>query len=161
MNTAPMAQMPMQQQQVQQQQPPMQQQPMQQQPPMQQQQSMQQQQQTSMQQAQMATTSNPQQQQMKSLPIRAYLDQTVVPILLEGKNDTRAGSLLLHQTTILSLKSKRYLSLIKACRNWSRNVLTIRLNGWRPTCCRMIPSVLAPIHRPLYRHPVILAWGCR
>ena len=48
------------------------------------------------QQQQMPPTSNPQQQQMKSLPIRAYLDQTVVPILLEGM---RASPL--HLPTIL------------------------------------------------------------
>jgi hypothetical protein len=84
-----------------------------------------------------APAPQPSNQQMQGLPIRAYLDQTVVPILLDGMCVVWI-SLSIHYFVALVAHSRCsfsawLFSLIQACRNWSKNAPPSPLNSWHPT----------------------------
>jgi hypothetical protein len=84
-----------------------------------------------------APAPQPSNQQMQGLPIRAYLDQTVVPILLDGMYIVWISLSILYFVALVAYSrcsfSACLFSLFQACRNWSKNVPPSPLNSWHPT----------------------------
>jgi hypothetical protein len=73
--------------------------------------------------------------QLQSLPIRAYLDQTVVPILLDGKFVFLFSARSCRRDQLLFCRLLTHLVsfFLQACPNWSRNALPIPSSTLRRT----------------------------